>query len=653
MFEHEVFMQITLIFIVAALVVYVFNLIKIPSVVGLLFSGIVMGPSLLSIISDSKAISFLAEMGVILLLFMIGLEFSIERLNKVKSYVVWGGIFQLIITSILFTIFMKFAFGFQFNVSLFLGLTASLSSTALVMKFLQESAQIYSPQGNASVGILIFQDIAVVFVIMFIPLFTSSDIEASYFDFGVTFLKTSLIVGVLFVSAKKIVPWILYNFLKLNNREIFIVSTIALCFLFSLILEKLGFSLALGAFMAGIVMSESEYSHYVFDNISPFKDVFLSLFFISVGLLIDIDVFFSYTHYIILLSLLVIFLKTVASYISLKIIGTPSVVSLKSALCINQVGEFSFVLMSAAFSLKLVQKDDFQIAVSVIIVTMIMSSFTLKYLDIVSDFLFRLLKFQDIPKSPQKSEFKDHVIVIGFGINGRNLVKSLKFFEIPYTVIELNPKTVKTNVASGENIFFGDASGKNTLEQAGISSAKVVVIAISDPNATRKIARAVKVFNSNVKVVARGRYYSEVEILKSEGADFVVSEEYEASMEIISVVLDNYNIPNSVAYDFLKELRKSGYKSFRDIDFHDGNFETIKKAAMRSFIVTEGSTLVNRKLSDTNIRSTYNLLVVGIRRGNQVFISPGGDFVLSPSDEVFLFGEYKKINSYIKEVGQI
>lgn len=652
MLEHQIFIQITMIFIVAALVVYIFNLIKIPSIVGLLFSGIIMGPSLLSIISDSNAVSFLAEMGVILLLFMIGLEFSIERLKKVKYYVILGGIFQLTITSILFTLLMKYALGFDFNVSFFLGLTASLSSTALVMKFLQESAQIYSPHGNASVGILIFQDIAVVFIIMFIPLLMSSNIEGNYLDFGVTFLKTSAIIAILFVSAKKIVPWILYKFLKLNNREIFIVSTIALCFVFSLILEKLGFSLALGAFMAGVVMSESEYSHYVFDNISPFKDVFLSLFFISVGLLIDIKVLFYNIHYIFFLSLVVIFLKTLASYFSLKMMKTPSVVSLKSALCINQVGEFSFVLMNTAFALKLIQKNDFQIGVSVIIVTIIISSFILKYLNPISDFFLDLFKIQKIENNAPSSEFNNHVIIIGFGINGRNLAKSLKFFDIPYTVIELNPKTVKTNIATGENIFFGDASSKNTLEQAGLNSAKIVVIAISDPNATRKISRAVKNFNENVKVVSRGRYYTEVEILKNEGSDFVVSEEYEASMEIISVVLDNYNIPNSVAHDFLKELRQSGYKSFRDLDFHNEDFETIKKAGMGSFVVGEGSAVVNKKLSETNIRSFYNLLVVGIRRGNDVFVSPGGDFVLNPNDEVFLFGEYQKINLYIKEINQ-
>lgn len=650
MLEHHIFIQITVIFIVAALVVYIFNIIKIPSIVGLLVSGIIMGPSLLSIISDSNAISFLAEMGVILLLFLIGLEFSLERLKKVKNFVTFGGFFQLLITTLLFTPVMKYLFGFNFNISIFMALVASLSSTALVMKFLQESAQIYSPHGNASVGILIFQDIAVVFMIMFVPLLSDSNIEGDFADFVLTFLKTSAVLVALFVSAKKFIPWILYNFLKLNNREIFILSTVALCFVFSLIFEKLGFSLALGAFMAGVVMSESEYSHYVFDNIAPFKDVFLSLFFISVGLLIDVKVLLVNIHYILFLSLVVIFLKTLATFIALKIMKTPSAVSVKSALCINQVGEFSFVLLSTALSITLIEKDIFQISVSVIISIMIISSFILKYINNISEYVVNLFRFGKIEENVERSRFNNHVIIIGFGINGRNLAKSLKFFDIPYTVVELNPKTVKTNIVSGENIFFGDATSRHTLEQAGIKNASIVVIAISDPNATRKISRAVKEYNENVRVISRGRYYSEVQILKKEGSDFVVSEEYEASMEIISAVLDSYNIPASVVYDFLKELRQSGYKSFRDLDFNNEDFNSISKAGMKSFVIKENLSLINKSLSDTNIRSFYKLLVVGIRRGADVFVSPGGDFILKQGDEIYFFGEHGNIKEFIKDL---
>jgi len=650
MVDHSVFLTITLIFIVSATVVFLFNKIKIPGIIGLLFSGLLLGPDGFKVIKDYDLVSTLAEIGVILLLFTIGLEFSIDRINKIKRYVFLGGVFQILLTSFLFFLFFNFALKFDFKISLFLGMTVSLSSTAMVLKFFQEKGQTYSPHGNASVGVLIFQDIAVVFMIMIVPLMVNDAVNFNIPVLMWAVIKTLFIILGVLVISKKVVPEILYVFLKLNNREVFIISTLALSFLFALIFEKLGFSLALGAFMAGVIMSESDYSHFVFDNIAPFKDVFLSLFFVSIGLLLNVNILIENIFKIILISLFIIFLKTVATYVSLICIKTPKIVSLKSALSINQVGEFSFVLLSTAYSLSLININLFQISVASIIFTLIFSSFFLQFSENISNFIVEKFNIKSHEETMDAKKRGKHVIVIGYGITGKSLGKSLRFFNIPYCVIELNPKTVKYSQIKGEDIVYGDASSFNILNEAGIFDAEIAVVAISDPAATVKIVKSIKNIKEDITVVARCRYYSEIETLK-EYADYVISEEYEAMLGLIAITLNKLNISTSLIAEFLDSLKKIDYKTLGyGVSLEISNEILRKKTSINEVVVRKNDYFYEKRLRDIPLKSQFNLLIVGVKRSSEMIINPQPDFVFKENDILYIFGELGSFSNFEKSV---
>lgn len=645
MVDHSIFLTITLIFIVSATVVFLFNKIMIPSIIGLLFSGFLLGPDGFKIIKDYDVVSTLSEIGVILLLFTIGLEFSIDRINKIKRYVFLGGAFQIFLTTALFFILFNHLLKLDFKISLFLGMTVSLSSTAMVLKYFQEKGQTYSPHGNASVGVLIFQDIAVVFMMMVVPLMVNAEVNFEIPPLLWAAVKTLFIILCVVVISKKMIPELLYAFLSLNNREVFIISTLALSFLFALIFERLGFSLALGAFMAGVIMSESDYSHFVFDNIAPFKDVFLSLFFISIGLLLSVNILIENIGKIILISLFIMILKTVATYVSLKVIKTPNIVSLKSAISINQVGEFSFVLLTTAYSLSLIDINLFQISVASIILTMVFSSFLLQFSDNISNFLVEKLKIeQKQTKEDVKIKSRD-VIVIGYGITGKSLGKSLRFFNVTYSVIELNPKTVKYSQIKGEDIIYGDASSISTLNEAGIYEAKIVVVAISDPAATIKIVKSIKNIRTDVTVIVRCRYFSEIETLK-QYADYVISEEYEAMLGLIAITLNTLNISAGLIAEFLDSIKKIDYKILGyGVSLEVSDVLLKKKTSINEVVVRKNDYFCEKRLRDIPLKAKYNLLIVGVKRSKDIIVNPDADFVFKEGDVLYLFGELGAFNN--------
>jgi CPA2 family monovalent cation:H+ antiporter-2 len=447
---HELVFLKSLVIIlgISAVVVFFLHRIRIPSIVGFLLAGVLLGPYGLHFIKDINTIQTLAEIGVILLLFTIGLEFPLSRFLKMRAEVFGIGGLQVFITFSLTSLFAYQWFGIKnLNTAVFLGFLVALSSTVIVMKLLFDRAELDSPHGRMSIGILIFQDLCVVPFMLLIPLLSGG---AGLTDITLAIGKAIAIIAFVLFSARWIVPAILNQIVHTRSRELFVITILIICFGIAFFTSEFGLSLALGAFLAGLVISESEYSHEAIATILPFRDSFNGLFFISVGMLLDTSFLIDNLQMILMLFVGIIVLKFFSSFIAMYLLQRPLRTSLQSSINLSQVGEFSFVLAVAGLSSGLITDDIYQKFLSAAVLTMIASPFLTQVSPFVSSrlsshkLLKRLEKIKELSGHEELHvKRKDHIIIVGFGLNGRNLARVLRETEIPYVVLELNISIVR------------------------------------------------------------------------------------------------------------------------------------------------------------------------------------------------------------------
>ncbi|MEW6374783.1 MAG: cation:proton antiporter, partial [Thermodesulfobacteriota bacterium] len=542
--ELEFLKTLVIIFGVSAFVVFILHKLRMPSIVGFLLAGVCLGPSGFGLVQDVREVELLAEIGVILLLFTIGLELSLKSLKRISSTILGGGFSQVLFT-LLATAAIAYPFLGKLNESLFTGFLVALSSTAIVLKMLFDRAEMDSPHGRLSMGILIFQDLCVVPFMLLIPILAGN--QGSFTGLLWTMVKSATIIFVVIFGARWLVPNILHQIVRTRSRELFVITIILLCLGTALLTSRFGLSLALGAFLAGLVISESEYAYQAISDILPFKDSFNGLFFISVGMLMDFR-FLSENLLLVLLAVLfILLLKTFTGFFSVHLLGHPIRVSLQTGLHLAQIGEFSFVLATTGKSAGLITESLYQLFLSASVLTMLLTPFILRASPGISvwmsskrllERLDRMRKRTEKEGLPAKRE--GHVIIVGFGLNGRNLAEVLKETSVPYVVLELNIDTVLEMKKRGEPIFYGDGTRLEILHKLGLATARLLVIVISDPASTRRIVQMARKENPRLYLIVRTRYTAEVEDLLKLGANEVIPEEFETSIEIFAKVLHHY-----------------------------------------------------------------------------------------------------------------
>ncbi len=469
MAEFEFLQSLVIIFGVSAIVVFVLDKLKVPSVIGFLIAGVFLGPHGLELIENIHLIEIFAEIGVILLLFIIGLEFSIKNLRILKRTIFLGGSLQVCLTFVI-VLSLTYLFMHNLNTSIVFGFLISLSSTAIVMKLLFDRAEMDSLHGQISVGILIFQDLCVVLFMLMIPMIAKEDKEMTKVLW--VLIESFGIVIAIIISARWLVPKMLHQVVHTRKRELFVITIIFICFGTAFLTYELGLSLAIGAFIAGLIISESEYSYQAISDILPFKDSFNGLFFISVGMLMNLHFLLSNIATIILVVTAIIFIKSLASIIAILINGYNLRISLHSALILSQIGEFSFVLSVAALKNGILDDQTYQVFLSSAIITMVLTPFMITYAPHISTWITSKGLFRKMDKMKlleetieTKTAKTDHVIIIGFGINGKNLTFVLKELEVPYVVLELNNDTVIQMRKRGEPFYYGDGTSSEILHK--------------------------------------------------------------------------------------------------------------------------------------------------------------------------------------------
>jgi CPA2 family monovalent cation:H+ antiporter-2 len=660
MHTPPLFADLLIILLVSVPVAFACLRLKLPLLVGLMLTGIVIGPYGLGLIKELEAIEVLAEIGVMLLLFTIGLEFSLHRLREMKRLVLFGGGMQVGLT-IAATAVAAILFGRQLNQAMFFGFLVALSSTAIVLKSYAERNEVDAPHGRAAVGILIFQDISIVLMMLLVPVLGGKD--AASFGAIAAKLGGSLLGLIVIVAvAWLLVPLLLKKIVALKSPEVLLLLVVLVCLGISFVTAQFGLSLALGAFIAGMVLADSEFSHQVTADILPFRDVFNSIFFVSIGMLLSLSALVENLSTVLLWVLLLVAGKALIVWSVIQLLGFPQRIAAMTALGLAQIGEFSFVLAKAGRGADLLPDTDYQSFLGASILSMIATPFMIAAAPSFGYFIQSIMPDKKLAVDTIEPEedihitstggLNNHVIIVGYGLNGRNLARVLRAVTVSYTILELNAEVVREAKEKGEKINFGDATRREVLHHAHIENANALVLAMSDPQAARRTVRQARLLNEKIYIVVRTRYTSEITELLKYGADEVIPEEFETSIEIFSRVLLRYGVDRHTIENQIERVRRQGYEMLRSpsiqrVEMSNLN-AALQSATTENIKLSQQSPVVGKTLGEVNLRGQTGATLIAVVRGTDTKIGPGANYKLLENDILILFGKPESIERAIK-----
>ena len=637
----------SIILITAVIVLLIFNKLKLPTMIGLFITGIVLG----HVVNDTSLISTLSELGVIFLLFIIGLEFSAEKFSAIKRYALIGGILQVIITTALITL-LGLALNLPWNSALFLGFLVAFSSTAIVMKVMQQRHITHSVQGRVTLGILIFQDIAVIVVILLTPILGGESVEVH--------LLPQLIVKavglglIIFAGAKWFIPLALRDAARTKNRDLFLLLTLFICMGTTFATSLIGIGPELGAFIAGLLISNTEYSHQTLGYIQPFQDVFMSLFFISIGLMVNLHLFLANIVIIVLLTIVIVIINISATFITGMALKLPTKISVSIAILLSQIGEFSFVLAKEGMSYGLMTNEFFSIFLGVSILTMSLTPFLEKATPQILKLFRKISYFQvddelkTLPEElEEKSEVEDHVILVGLGRNGKHIAKACRQFNIPIRIVDMNPTIVENQQALGLPIIYGKASNETVLKELNITSAQCIVISASTYEETMKTIDAARRLNPDIHIIVRTRYLKSIDEVIEAGANEVIPKEFETSIMMFTRIMDYYNKDVDEITDAVNDLRSNNYDAFRTVTSDDiSTYLNYKYTDLEidSLRVSENAHIDDFPFEDNNLK------VTGVVRGEDTFTDVKSDFKFHEDDLILFIGHRENINRFFDSI---
>jgi monovalent cation:H+ antiporter-2, CPA2 family len=647
--------DIVVIFGAALLVSTVCRLLKIPPLVGLLLTGTVVGPFGAGLIHQPANVEATAELGVVFLLFEIGLELSFKRLKLIGRSFFAGGSIQ-VLSTIAITLGVALLFAYRLNQAFFFGLILSLSSTAIVLRLYNDKREMETPHGNIALGILLFQDILIVPFLLIAPMLGESHVSFTL-QFLIRFLTACAIITATFMASKYLVPQVLHFIASTRVRELLVIGSLFLCLGMALVTQRLGFSLALGAFLAGVLISESDYRHQVIAETMPFRDVFTSMFFISIGMLLKLD-FVIHNPWVILLAVTLIFvLKGAALFGTVKLLSYPPQVAITVAMGLCQIGEFAFVLLQQGKAYHVVDAWNYQLGISSSILTMLLTPLFI----LLAPHLAR--RTGNVPAAARGDDgtaatLANHVIIVGYGLAGRHLATVLKVSGVPYVILELNGNTVKEAKKQGQPILFGDASRPAILEQCNINAARFVVFVISDTGAMERAARLAKQMNPSIFIIARARMQADIDDLRRCGADEVVSAEFETSIEIFTNLLVRLGVPGNIIRTQTRLLRHDDYTMLRSEPGRDAGrlpAELQKVLAMgttETFMVRESMYAAGKSLKELDLRKVTGATIIAMSQNGKPMPNPGPQTVFEAGDVLVLVGSHEQIEAAFAHLEQ-
>ena len=645
---------IILLLISSVVFLTLFRYLKLSATIAYFVVGILLGPSAAGFLHDSESVRHFVEFGIVFLMFSIGLEFSLPKLNSMRGILFGLGGAQVLIT-LATSLFISRLFGLDFTMAFVVGSALTMSSTAIVSKLLIERLDLNSRHGKLSIGILLFQDIAVIPILILIPALSSQSIDINTIFISIS-LKVILLLSILFWLGKPVMNFWFGLVAKQKSRELFVLNVLMITMFFAYLTELAGLSYALGAFLAGMLISETRYRYQVESDISSFRDILLGLFFISVGMMLNLNVFFD--NFWVILSILFAYTLFKASLIALltKAFKYEMGVGIRTGVILGQAGEFSFVILALANEQNLIGGEILQIVLSVCLLSMITASFLIPYNGKIARFLSR-----SYTKNSQKNidkidevghNLSDHVILCGYGRSGQFLGRFLKEENISFIAIDMDLNRVNDAASAGEKVMYGDASRRVVLNAAGISTCKAVIITYADDRASSKVLSVIRESYLELPIIVRTTDETSIERLQEEGASEVVPEVLEGSLMLGSHALIMLGVPLGRVVKKIRAFRSERYAMFRGYfkgttDITD-DFSGQEQLELHSIEVRKNPLLLSVKLDSIRFED-FHVQIQYLRRPNMLEdIEPRPDILLSNGDTLVILGLQKDINRFEK-----
>jgi len=640
---HSLLQSVLILLATAVLVVVVFRSLRLPPLLGYLIVGVAIGPHALAWIPDTVAVHQLAEIGVVFLMFSIGLEFSLPKLVTMRRVVFGLGTVQVVVTLLLVWAAAA-ALGVEWRAGLVLGGVLAMSSTAILAKLLAERLELNSSHGRRIIGILLAQDLAVVPLLILNPALAAGA-ETLAVNLGLAFAKAAAVLALLLFLGQRLMRGWFHLVARQKSAELFVLNVLLITLGLAYITEFAGLSLALGAFLAGALISETEYRYQVEVDIRPFRDVLLGLFFVTIGMMLDLQLVIGQAHWILLLLAALLVLKaSVIIGLSLAF-GADITVALRAGLALAACGEFGFVLLAQAHGLELVTGEIMQPVLAAMLLSMMATPFLVEHGEHVargwarSDWMHRAMQLHNIAVQSMAAE--QHVVICGYGRSGQNLARLLEQESIPFIALDVDPQRIREAAAAGESVVFGDAARREVLVAAGLLRAKALAITYSDTASALRILGHVRELRPELPVVVRTLDDSDIDRLKEAGAAEVVSEIMEGSLILASTALMLLGVPLNRVLARIRETREQRYSLFRGffrgITDETGGRSEAEQPRLHSVTIAPGAAAVGRTLGAIGLEA-IGVEVTAVRRRNIRGVSPEPDTRIEEGDVLVLLG---------------
>ena len=644
--EKAIFTELIGLLVLAVLFVWSFKRVNLPPILAYLATGLVAGPSMIELVKEPDHFHYVAEMGIVFLLFTLGLEFSIPRLMAMRHLVFGAGSAQVII-SIAALMSCAILLDFNWVSALAIGGILALSSTAIVIKQLNESGTLHNNRGQLAVSILLFQDIAVVPLLIAIPILAGSGGDGGI---GLALLQALfnglLVFGILLAIGKWVLPLLFNEVAKARTEELFVLTTILVTVIASLLTYLFGLSMALGAFLAGMMLGESQYRHQLEADIRPFRDILMGLFFITIGMQLNLVVIYEHWFTLLMMLVSIMFIKVLIGRLAAWFVGSTPTDGWAVALMLCQVGEFGFVLIALASDNKLLDSQTASLLIGVGVLSMAMTPTLIHNAKHWAKKLTRDKSRNQESQAEFESQLSEHVIICGFGRVGQTISRFLKLEAVPFLALDVDPVRVSEAKAAGENIHFGNARYGEILEAAGVDKAKLVIITFGDYNKSEAVVQKVLKLAPDVKILVRTRNDEHLEKLQVMGVSEVVPETLEGSLMLVSHVLYMTGVPVSRIFKRLQNERKSRYGKlhgfYRGEETDMGPSKVDMLEFLHAILLSDDAQAIGKTIAELRL-DERRVTLTGLRRNGVELSEPEPDTVLMPQDILIVKGKPRRV----------
>lgn len=644
--------EAVIVFSLAIIVAMLFRAMRIPSILGFLLTGTAIGPFGWGLISQ-ESVSEFAEVGLVLLLFTVGLELSPKPMLQAGRQLTTVVIAQFVLT-VLLVMGLLWGFGWaSLSTSVLIGLAVTLSSTAIVLKILSDRGDTGSSTGIVTVGVLLLQDVVVIMVMLFLPMFSAGKGEGVV---GLVVREVAIFTGffVVVAVARFVLPRALDAIARYGGRDLITLFAVLMAVGGAWLAGQVNWSLGLGACIAGLLLADADQRHQLVADITPFRDVFNAIFFVALGMLVDLEIFLSHFWLLLLAVVLTLVLKTVITSVATVIAGFPLRIAIITGISLCTVSEFAYVLLHQANEFGLLSEEWLSVVTIYTVGTMLIGTLLFPAGPKLAQAVERLRGSASVLPAPHAShhhgefELENHVVIVGFGITGHNLVKLLKATNIPFVVIEMSPQLAREARQLGAPVIMGDAARTVILEHASLDKARVLVVAINDPQATEAIVAQARTHYPDIFILVRVRFLASVDALSAQGANLVIPADFETSIEIAAHVLKQFRIPANIINGQLASIRAGGYGLLRgmptDRAFTEDLLRILEMTTTETYYLEAESPACGQTLAQLDLRARTGCNIIGVVRGGHPVAGLPSDFLLQSGDVLVLVGAHEQLD---------